>query len=380
MNMVFIETVITFLQKIIKFPDFKTCSASLQQQIKHLLFLATIADVEEWEAVKEEHNMILEDINEGYVSWDNAEYFEQWQSKILQLVNFSSDLIDSDVKKDEYMKIDNNALNTVWNEFSSNTVEDQVIGPIEISANEEALIREEEGKTSVERKEPLRLRPNVMKSNVHHEFIQTKVGKKIASKCKHCPVQYSHKICHRLKHHLRITHFEVYRKVVISDRNSLRQEECKRQTMLHLKEKFSRKLKEMKSRNVENTLIREECERQTISHLREISRKLQEMKSINVNNTEDTDNYEKEDLKGMIGGGGTFIVTKLNSSSVHKEFIQTKVGEKKWSSKCKHCHRRFNHKDSFYLKNHLNREHIEVYMRVENSDKMSLRKQEESAH
>ena len=177
-----------------------------------------------------------------------------------------------------------------------------------------------------------------------------------------------------------LTHFEVYRKVVISDRNSLRQEECKRQTMLHLKEKFSRKLKEMKSRNVENTLIREECERQTISHLREISRKLQEMKSINVNNTEDTDNYEKEDLKGMIGGGGTFIVTKLNSSSVHKEFIQTKVGEKKWSSKCKHCHRKLNHKDAFYLKNHLNREHIEVYMRVENSDKMSLRKQEESVH
>ena len=66
--MMFLETFTTFLQEIIISPDFKTCSASLQQQLKHLLFLANIADTEEWEVVKEEHNMILDDIKKGYIS------------------------------------------------------------------------------------------------------------------------------------------------------------------------------------------------------------------------------------------------------------------------------------------------------------------------
>ena len=345
--MMFLETFTTFLQEIIISPDFKTCSASLQQQIKHLLFLANIADTEEWEVVKEEHNMILDDIKKGYISWENAEYFNQWQSKIIQLVNFSPELIDNNVTEDD-MKVDNNELNMVRNEVLPNPAKHEDIDSMKTPGNEEDIMIqkfiEEESKTNFEIKEPITLSPNVIKSSVHHEYIQTKVGKNITSKCKHCPMQYPHKTCHMLKLHLRSNHFEVYRKVVISDRNSLRQEECKRQTISHLKEKFARKLNEIKSRNVDKT--------------------------------EDTGDDEKQDLKGTIGGDSV-IATKIYSSSVHKEYVQIKFGRKIWSSKCKHCHHKFNHKLCAELKRHLRREHIEVYKRVQDSDRMSLRKQEQ---
>ena len=79
--MMFLETFTTFLQEIIISPDFKTCSASLQQQIKHLLFFANIADTEEWEVVKEEHNMILEDIKKGYIELNNLKWKRAIENK-----------------------------------------------------------------------------------------------------------------------------------------------------------------------------------------------------------------------------------------------------------------------------------------------------------
>ena len=82
---IFLKTFTTFLEEIISFPDFKTSSASLKQQIKHLLFLANIANTDDWEAVTEEHNMILDDVKNGVISWEDAEYFTLWQSKMLQL-------------------------------------------------------------------------------------------------------------------------------------------------------------------------------------------------------------------------------------------------------------------------------------------------------
>ena len=109
--MVFLQTFTTLIKEIISSPDFKVSPVSLQQQIKHLLFLAKIADIEDWEVVIEEHDMILEDIKNGVISWDNEEYFTQWQSKILQLMIFSSeceDKDDTDSEKDIEHSIENN--------------------------------------------------------------------------------------------------------------------------------------------------------------------------------------------------------------------------------------------------------------------------------
>ena len=76
------------------YPDYAASTTALQLQIKHLLFLATIADTEDWETVIEEHNMILDDVKNGVISWNNLEYFTQWQSKIVNLINSSQNLID----------------------------------------------------------------------------------------------------------------------------------------------------------------------------------------------------------------------------------------------------------------------------------------------
>ena len=85
---------VTFLQDIISYPDYAASTTALQLQIKHLLFLATIADTEDWETVIEEHNMILDDVKNGLISWNNLDYFTQWQSKIVNLINSSKTSID----------------------------------------------------------------------------------------------------------------------------------------------------------------------------------------------------------------------------------------------------------------------------------------------
>ena len=92
--MTVLNTFVTFLEEIINYPDYAASTTALQLQIKHLLFLATIADTQDWETVIEEHNMILDDVKNGVISWNNLEYFTQWQSKIVNLINSSENLID----------------------------------------------------------------------------------------------------------------------------------------------------------------------------------------------------------------------------------------------------------------------------------------------
>ena len=203
--MIFLKTFTTFLEQIISFPDFKTSSASLKQQIKHLLFLANIANTDDWEAVTEEHNMILDDVKNGVISWDDAEYFTLWQSKMLQLVHFSTVQTETDCDmKEEELEIVDNVVQLVKSE-SENVPINTTRGNIEIK--ESTIGPEPEGisdekhkygvkgwksqKKIVEAKEVRRLPI----SNVHKEFIQTKIRKNITSKCKHCDTQFPHKLC-----------------------------------------------------------------------------------------------------------------------------------------------------------------------------------------
>ena len=205
--MIFLKTFTTFLEQIISFPDFKTSSASLKQQIKHLLFLANIANTDDWEAVTEEHNMILDDVKNGVISWDDAEYFTLWQSKMLQLVHFSSvqTETDCDMKEEELEIVDN--IEHLVKSDSEIVPIDTRRGNIEIKKPtidpEPEGISDEKHKYGVRKrkwKSPLKIveAKEVRRlpiSNVHKEFIQTKIRKNITSKCKHCDTQFPHKLC-----------------------------------------------------------------------------------------------------------------------------------------------------------------------------------------
>ena len=58
--MILLETVTSFLQEIISFPDFKLSTSALQQQIQHLLFLVNITDCcSDLDNVIEEHKKLL---------------------------------------------------------------------------------------------------------------------------------------------------------------------------------------------------------------------------------------------------------------------------------------------------------------------------------
>ena len=58
--MILIETISSFLQEIINFPDFKLSTFALQQQIQHLLFLVNITDCcSDLDNVVEEHRKLL---------------------------------------------------------------------------------------------------------------------------------------------------------------------------------------------------------------------------------------------------------------------------------------------------------------------------------
>ena len=79
-------------------------------------------------------------------------------------------------------------------------------------------------------------------------------------------------------------------------------------------------------------------------------------------------------------------LNKLNSSSVHKEFVQRKCLKENfliWISKCKHCtlfqvHHK-NIKCTSELKRHLRVKHPEVYVKVEVCDQEALQQQKEKA-
>ena len=64
-------------------------------------------------------------------------------------------------------------------------------------------------------------------------------------------------------------------------------------------------------------------------------------------------------------------VPKLVSSSVHKEFFQSKDEKGKWKSKCKHCTRKekvYAHKNPTGLWEHLKKNHHEVYNMCKEKD------------
>ena len=86
--MTFEEFVKTFLGEIMGHPSYKLCSETIQLQVSHLSFVVNIIS-----DYSEQKNTILElwkpvkkDLENGETSWEEFDYFKQWQDKVLKIL------------------------------------------------------------------------------------------------------------------------------------------------------------------------------------------------------------------------------------------------------------------------------------------------------
>ena len=80
------EFVHIYLQDMLKFHGtrFTTYSPSLQQQLRHLSFVAALINSRgQVQTVLEEHNIVKDDLECGLITWESVEYFQRWQVKVL---------------------------------------------------------------------------------------------------------------------------------------------------------------------------------------------------------------------------------------------------------------------------------------------------------
>ena len=83
----FDEFVSTYLEDVLKFHGsrFTTYNLSLQQQIHHLSFVAKqIAAGGLVQTILEEHSIVREDLECGFITWESVEYFQKWQENLLR--------------------------------------------------------------------------------------------------------------------------------------------------------------------------------------------------------------------------------------------------------------------------------------------------------
>ena len=81
------------------------------------------------------------------------------------------------------------------------------------------------------------------------------------------------------------------------------------------------------------------------------------------------------DASKKVASKGKRKKTKVLNSTVHKEFIQEEKedanGNKVWSSKCKHCppgQGEYNDRQASHLKDHLKKNHVDIFQMVEDQD------------
>merc|ERR1712156_620952 len=63
---------------------------SLRQQIKHLSFMVSIGinrTLEDVELLIENQRTIMDDIDCGFITWKNYSYFNDWELKVLKMLN-----------------------------------------------------------------------------------------------------------------------------------------------------------------------------------------------------------------------------------------------------------------------------------------------------
>ena len=97
MTMTFGEFVKTFLDGIIGHPSYKLCSDTIQLQVSHLSFVVnTICEYsEETNTILELWKSVKDDLDCGKTSWDDVDYFQQWEGKIVKILEPESSYDDN---------------------------------------------------------------------------------------------------------------------------------------------------------------------------------------------------------------------------------------------------------------------------------------------
>ena len=130
------EFVHIYLQDILKFHGsrFTTYSPSLQQQLRHLSFVAALINSRgQVQTVLEEHNIVKDDLECGLITWESVEYFQRWQVKVLNKLE-TQETQEKDVAGNSTEVLDNWSLleEPVGNEPDPEECEDASSLPVQI--------------------------------------------------------------------------------------------------------------------------------------------------------------------------------------------------------------------------------------------------------
>ena len=81
----FTSFVKNFVNDIIDCQSFQACDTEVKQRIKHLLFLLNFVEegnCKQFQRVLQDNNILLDDINDGAISWTSELYFKAWQQRV----------------------------------------------------------------------------------------------------------------------------------------------------------------------------------------------------------------------------------------------------------------------------------------------------------
>ena len=74
-----------FVSDIIDCQSFQACDIEVKQRIKHLLFVLNFFEVgnfKQFQSVLQDNKILLDDINDGAISWTSELYFKAWQQRV----------------------------------------------------------------------------------------------------------------------------------------------------------------------------------------------------------------------------------------------------------------------------------------------------------
>ena len=86
----FTSFVKNFVNDIIDCQSFQACDTEVKQRVKHLLFLLNFVEegnCEQFQRVLQDNKVLLNDINDGSISWTSELYFKAWQQRVQSRYN-----------------------------------------------------------------------------------------------------------------------------------------------------------------------------------------------------------------------------------------------------------------------------------------------------
>ena len=106
----FTSFVKNFVNDIIDCQSFQACDTEVKQRIKHLLFLLNFVEegnCEQFQRVLQDIKVLLDDINDGSISWTSELYFKAWQQRVQRTYNKKVQMnVQSNIKLEQKTNYD----------------------------------------------------------------------------------------------------------------------------------------------------------------------------------------------------------------------------------------------------------------------------------